>query len=86
MFPPLFFSACFKYSSNILDRLGVKSKSFSEHGKSVQWGILAMAGRNGAPGWHRLEKGKDLITFIHLQERECFRVVAKPPGERFLIL
>lgn len=88
-FPPCFsgdklnVGACFKYSLNILDRLGVKSKSFSEHGagrKSMQWGILAMAGRGGAPGWHRIN-GNGLITFTHLQEREYFRVVAKPPGE-----
>lgn len=66
----------------------MKKKSFSEHGagrKSVEWSILAMAGWSGAPGWHRLE-GKGLITFILLQEREYFRVVAKPPGKRFLIL
>lgn len=90
-FPPCFsggklnVGACFKCSLNILDRLGEKSKSFSEHRadrKSVQWGILATAGWSGAPGWHRLN-GRGLITFIHLQERECFRVAAKPPGERW---
>lgn len=105
-FPPCFsggklnVGAHFKYSLNILDRLEVKSKSFSQHRadrKSVQCAarlvvqclVMGAAGaflplQAGvkAPGWHRLH-GKGLIIFTQLQEKEYFRALAKPPGERW---
>lgn len=53
----------------------------TENQLNVHQGLVMGAGAK-APGWHRRD-GRGLIIFIQSQEREYFRVLAKPPGERW---